>query len=675
MPDFWATDDDRNDQNTSFGKLIYFCKCLTIFRRHQIGDMPFKRILLFLFSCFALALGGLEAQTTNISQLEKALNKLYGVEKIHALNQLTAHYSERDRKLALKYGKQAASLAEAVFSSENVLVDQAKRVEKYTAHFQLGHLYFLQEKYDLARKSVEKAYREADIMDDSVNRTSSERLLTKINAVDKREGFLKSKWRNLALKEKVSSASTDLKITSILTLAKKYEQLKSYDKAIEHYQKAINELQNTGDAQRIATLQTKVAALYDSLGNADQATAFYEEAGSGFEKLNDTTALMDLNERLQALISTRDSSSQTRPLLVERLPVTKGTDQELLTSMDRLQKLSEEYEKKEDFSLSLQYYKQYQELQQQLIARQNQKQLDSLELVNRANEIILLEQENELNAAEIKNQTARISRQQRFRNGLILGTLILFGLAGVFYWLFITKRKAHQRLQVTYNHLDTTQKQLSEAEKKIKKLLGQQVSADIAQALISDEPERGNIHKFVCILFLDIRDFTPFASSRTPEEVIAYQNNVFGFMIEIIARHHGVINQFMGDGFMATFGAPVSYENDVQNAFAAALEIVEEVNRKSENGHIPPTKIGIGMHAGKVVAGNVGTEQRKQYSITGTTVITAARIEQLNKRYASQLLVSESVINHLNGATPTTPEVFETKLKGMDRPIKIFKVA
>ncbi|MEM6361395.1 MAG: adenylate/guanylate cyclase domain-containing protein, partial [Bacteroidota bacterium] len=225
---------------------------------------------------------------------------------------------------------------------------------------------------------------------------------------------------------------------------------------------------------------------------------------------------------------------------------------------------------------------------------------------------------------------------------------------------------------VTYRNLQETKGQLVEAEKKIKKLLGQQVSDDIAQALLNQES--GNITgKFVCVMFLDIRDFTPFAESRKPEEIIAYQNDVFGFMIEIIAKNHGVINQFMGDGFMATFGAPVSYENDVQNAFNAANEIVKEVNLRSEEGKIYKTRVGIGLHAGDVVAGNVGTEIRKQYSVTGNTVITAARIEQLNKTFKSQLLISDSVYQRLS--VNLEDSKIETQIKGRKDPIKIYKVA
>lgn len=175
-------------------------------------------------------------------------------------------------------------------------------------------------------------------------------------------------------------------------------------------------------------------------------------------------------------------------------------------------------------------------------------------------------------------------------------------------------------------------------------------------------------------MFLDIRDFTLFASSHTPAEVLAYQNNVFGFMIEIISNHHGVINQFMGDGFMATFGAPVSYENDVLNAYRAACEIVSEVNLRSKSSMISDTRIGIGLHAGEVVAGNVGTDVRKQYSITGTTVITAARIEQLNKKYKSQLLISEAVANEINEELPENAESIQAHLKGIEEPVGIYKI-
>ena len=112
-------------------------------------------------------------------------------------------------------------------------------------------------------------------------------------------------------------------------------------------------------------------------------------------------------------------------------------------------------------------------------------------------------------------------------------------------------------------------------------------------------------------MFLDIRNFTPFVESKTPEEIIEYQNNVLGFMMEKVIEHGGIVNTVLGDGFMATFGAPVSAGNDCLQAYKAAVEIMQMVREKSRTGEIPPSKSGIGMHAGNVVAGNVGTTSGK----------------------------------------------------------------
>jgi adenylate cyclase len=177
-------------------------------------------------------------------------------------------------------------------------------------------------------------------------------------------------------------------------------------------------------------------------------------------------------------------------------------------------------------------------------------------------------------------------------------------------------------------------------------LFGQQISPQIADNILKNRNELSGTRKKVCIMFLDIREFTPFVERKQPEEVVAYLNALFGFMIKIIETHHGLINQFLGDGFMATFGAPVSIENSSQHATEASLEIIHKINSEFDKGNIPKTRIGIGLHYGEAVTGNIGSSIRKQYSITGKVVIMASRIEQLNKKYNTQLLISEEVYNH-----------------------------
>ena len=183
---------------------------------------------------------------------------------------------------------------------------------------------------------------------------------------------------------------------------------------------------------------------------------------------------------------------------------------------------------------------------------------------------------------------------------------------------------------------------------KIRQVFGQHVSYSLVDQLINDKTAVSNRKQFVCVMFLDIRNFTPFAEQKTPEEVMDYQNKVFGNSIEVVNKHNGIINQFLGDGFMATFGAPISAGNDCQNAVNAALEILEFIRKSGENEYIPVTKLGIGIHYGEAITGSIGTELRKQYSIVGNVVILASRIEQLNKEFNSQLLISKDVYEKLH---------------------------
>jgi adenylate cyclase len=181
----------------------------------------------------------------------------------------------------------------------------------------------------------------------------------------------------------------------------------------------------------------------------------------------------------------------------------------------------------------------------------------------------------------------------------------------------------------------------------IQKLFGQQISKEIVDELVDNRYEIQSRIRFAAIMFLDIRNFSIFAQNKSPEEIIAYQNNVFSFIIEIINEHKGIVNQIMGDGLMAIFGAPIEHENDCQLAVNSALEINKELKRRNEAGLIPETVIRIGINAGEVVTGNVGTSERKQYSVTGQPVIIAARLEQINKELDTAILISESVYNRV----------------------------
>ena len=205
-------------------------------------------------------------------------------------------------------------------------------------------------------------------------------------------------------------------------------------------------------------------------------------------------------------------------------------------------------------------------------------------------------------------------------------------------------------------------------------LFGQQISQQIANSILEKKDELTGIKKNVCVMFLDIRNFTPFVERHQPEEVVSYLNNLFRFMIRTIEAHHGVINQFVGDGFMATFGAPVSTGNISEHAVLAATEIIAELKSELAAGSLPETRVGIGIHYGEAVTGNIGSSLRKQYSITGSVVIIASRIEQLNKKHNSQLLVSGEIYDKLsNDLKKEFSFVENATLKGSNNQISIYK--
>jgi adenylate cyclase len=211
---------------------------------------------------------------------------------------------------------------------------------------------------------------------------------------------------------------------------------------------------------------------------------------------------------------------------------------------------------------------------------------------------------------------------------------------------------------------------------KIVNLFGQQISKEVVEEMLESEGALQSKLMKVCVMFVDIRNFTVFVADKTPAEIVAYQNAFFEIVINTVTKHHGIINQFLGDGCMITFGAPVALQNPAQNAVTAAIEIHEELKRKVQQGTIAPTSVGIGIHIGNAVTGNIGTDERQQYSITGSVVILAARIEQLNKDYNTQILISDEVMKEIS-VTHLIDSRFVGKvnLKGWHHPLGIYKIA
>ena len=210
---------------------------------------------------------------------------------------------------------------------------------------------------------------------------------------------------------------------------------------------------------------------------------------------------------------------------------------------------------------------------------------------------------------------------------------------------------------------------------RISRTFGEYVSPEVMSKLMELKPDLRSENKNVCVMFLDIRNFTGFAEKRTPEEVVEYLESLFEFMIEIVNRHHGIINKFLGDGFMAVFGAPLSDGKDCANALNAAQEILVRVQQEVDAGTILPTTVGIGLHAGEAVTGSIGSSLRREYTVIGDVVNLAARIEKLNKRFDSQLLISEIVWQAVSTDGGKAVPMGQVEVRGREQAIQIYQVA
>lgn len=185
---------------------------------------------------------------------------------------------------------------------------------------------------------------------------------------------------------------------------------------------------------------------------------------------------------------------------------------------------------------------------------------------------------------------------------------------------------------------------LAERER-VRDLLGKVVSPAIAEELMESEVELGGEEREVTVLFSDLRNFTDLCEGRDPRDVLSLLNLYLTEIGGIIESHGGVVDKYMGDAVMALFGAPLACGDDATRAVATGLDMiasVERLNRELTDRGLPQVESGIGIHTGRVVAGNMGSPTRLNYTVIGDGVNLAARLEGLTKRYGVPLLVSEA---------------------------------
>jgi adenylate cyclase len=215
--------------------------------------------------------------------------------------------------------------------------------------------------------------------------------------------------------------------------------------------------------------------------------------------------------------------------------------------------------------------------------------------------------------------------------------------------------------------------QAATARDRVADLFGQHVSPEVVERLLLEGANTASDIRRVAVMFVDFRNFTAAARSRTPQEVVDRLDGAFAVLVEILDRHGGIVNKFLGDGFLALFGAPFEAADAAQHAVAAAREMLVAMNGINRASGWP-LRIGIGIHFGEVVAGNIGSPRRKEYTVIGDTVNFAARLESLNKDFNSQLLVSAAVRDALGEAGGDAVPLGEVAIRGYDQPMTVWQL-
>jgi len=651
-------------------------------------------VILVLFSVTLLFSQDLSESVNGKSDsLLNLLSSAADTQKVKLLNQLSKEMEFRDPEESLKFAIEAVSLSKQLAYDRGLAAGYMQVGNYYTEqsnyktaldYFEkawavyiklgdlsgekniinnIGNVHRYIGDYDKALEYFLKALQMSEEQEDKKGIAYALNNIGILYAIqEKYEIVLEYFLKTLAISEELGD-KTGIAY-SLNNIGLVYEELEEYDNALEYHSKSLKIKEEVGNKNGVSSSLKNIGNIYLHLREKEKALENHLKALEIAEEIGNTNGVIQSSLDISNIYLEAENFDRALFYLTQALNLSKEINAKRL-KLESYEKLSKLYELKNDIRKAYKYHKLLTQIKDSIFNETSSKQMAELqtkyETEKKEAEIKLLKNEKTISNLEL-------DQLKSFRIYLTIVLSLLVILAVMLYSAYRLKKKANLLLEEK-NILDVADRA------RVLNLFGQQVSQEIVDELLTESSETKSKRKFVCIMFLDIRDFTPLMEGKQPEEIIAYQNDVFGFMIEIINKRFGIINQFLGDGYMATFGAPLSSGYDCVNAVKAALEIISTINEKSAAGEIPVTRIGIGLHAGDVVTGNVGTSIRKQYSITGNTVILASRLEKLNKTYNSQLLISEEVLNRIDRDKLEFESLGEVIVKGREKPLTIFKLA
>jgi adenylate cyclase len=212
----------------------------------------------------------------------------------------------------------------------------------------------------------------------------------------------------------------------------------------------------------------------------------------------------------------------------------------------------------------------------------------------------------------------------------------------------------------------------------LKNIFGRYVSPQILDHILEhpDNVELGGERRDLTILFSDIRGFTTISENSEPEEVVEMLNEYLTRMVEILLRHGGTLDKFIGDAVMGFWNAPTGDPDHARHAVECAIEMIDDTARLRESWSAEgkaAIRIGVGINTGEAVVGNIGSQQVFGYTVIGDAVNLASRLESKNKDYGTEIIISEFTLARI-GDSIETRYLDEVKVKGKDKAVKIYEV-
>ncbi len=196
-----------------------------------------------------------------------------------------------------------------------------------------------------------------------------------------------------------------------------------------------------------------------------------------------------------------------------------------------------------------------------------------------------------------------------------------------------------------------------------------------AEQILARDPGLSGVEEEITVMFVDLRSFTARAGVSRPAEMVEILNDFFRVTVRVVEEEHGgMVNKYLGDGFMAVFGAGDSQSYHAENAVAAGRDIlraVEELNRNLTAGGRESLRIGIGIHSGPAIVGSIGSPQRLEFTAIGDTVNIASRVEGLTKTVGKPLLITEAVRDRLQDRS-SLEELPPQQVRGVRDSVLVF---